>query len=86
MIDAERAETNSLQEVQKQIPTTVGSTQSPSQTLAEAEPPIDKKTLFRLIAAGYSFFCAGINDGSLGVIIPYLLRSYDISTNFVSIW
>ena len=51
----------------------------------DVQPPIDKATLLRLIAAGYSFFCAGVNDGSLGPLIPYLLRSYGISTNFVSI-
>ena len=46
---------------------------------------LTRATKMRLICAGYSFFCAGVNDGSLGPIIPYLLSSYNINTNFVSI-
>ena len=37
------------------------------------------------ISIGYAFFCAGVNDGSLGPLIPYLLASYNISTSFISI-
>ena len=51
----------------------------------DTQPPIDGATLVRLVCAGYSFYCAGVNDGSLGPLIPYLIRSYSISTNFVSI-
>ena len=50
-----------------------------------AEAPLTFDTKLRLIVAGYSFFCAGVNDGSLGPIIPYLLTTYNINTNFVSI-
>ena len=39
----------------------------------------------KIFSAGVSFFVAGINDGSLGSIIPYLLKEYAISTNMVSI-
>lgn len=37
------------------------------------------------LSISYAFFCAGINDGSLGPLIPYLLRTYSIQTSFVSI-
>lgn len=56
-----------------------------AQQSVDAQPPIDRSTLLPLICAGYSFFCAGVNDDSLGPLIPYLIRSYSIGTNFVSI-
>lgn len=56
-----------------------------SQQQVDAVAPMTKADLIRVFTAGYAFFCAGVNDGSLGPIIPYLLRSYNIGTNFVSI-
>ena len=47
--------------------------------------PLTRGTIFKMISAGFSFFFAGCNDGSLGALIPYLLQSYHISTAFVSI-
>ncbi|KAJ6443471.1 MFS transporter [Purpureocillium lavendulum] len=38
----------------------------------------------KLMSAGFSFFVAGVNDGSLGALIPYLIREYAISTAIVS--
>ena len=34
-------------------------------------PSLDKRTLLRLVSAGFSFLVAGVNDGSLGVLIPW---------------
>ena len=51
----------------------------------EPAPEMTKADLIRLIAAGFGFFCSGVNDGSLGPLIPYILREYQINTNFVSI-
>lgn len=51
----------------------------------DAVQPLRMKDYLKLISAGYSFFCAGVNDGSLGPLIPYVLRSYNISTNLVSV-
>ncbi|OQE24486.1 hypothetical protein PENSTE_c007G04641 [Penicillium steckii] len=39
----------------------------------------------KIISAGVSFFVAGVNDGSLGSLIPYIIRDYNVSTNMVSI-
>lgn len=72
-----------LEEIERQNPAGGGIEQDVQQV--NAVPSIDRATLLKLICAGYSFFCAGINDGSLGPLIPYLLRSYSINTNFVSI-
>lgn len=58
-----------------------------SHHVAEAENTqgLAKADLIRLLVAGFAFFCSGINDGSLGPLIPYILRQYQINTNFVSI-
>lgn len=49
-------------------------------------PPsgLDKATYLKLVSTGLAFFVAGINDGSIGALIPYILREYDISTAIVS--
>ncbi|KAL2851561.1 major facilitator superfamily domain-containing protein [Aspergillus pseudoustus] len=50
-----------------------------------AEPPVPRLLLVKLISSGFSFFVAGINDGSLGALIPYIRNEYGIDTNVVSI-
>ncbi|KAI8965707.1 MFS general substrate transporter [Daldinia sp. FL1419] len=39
----------------------------------------------KLIVAGYSFFCAGVNDGTLGPLIPYIISSFAIGTGEIAI-
>ncbi|KAI0469689.1 MFS general substrate transporter [Xylariaceae sp. FL0804] len=39
----------------------------------------------KLAVAGYSFFCAGVNDGTLGPLIPYFLSSFGIGTGEIAI-
>ncbi|KAI0379911.1 MFS general substrate transporter [Hypomontagnella monticulosa] len=41
--------------------------------------------MLKLIVAGYSFFCAGVNDGTLGPLIPYIIRSFGIGTGEIAI-
>ncbi|KAL4931842.1 putative MFS transporter [Aspergillus undulatus] len=48
-------------------------------------PPAPRLLLLKLISSGFSFFVAGINDGSLGALIPHIRQEYDIDTNMVSI-
>ncbi|KAJ5094662.1 Major facilitator superfamily domain general substrate transporter [Penicillium angulare] len=55
------------------------------QELEPAIPPQPKWLYPKIFSAGVSFFVAGINDGSLGSLIPYVIRSYDIGTNMVSL-
>lgn len=38
----------------------------------------------KLIVAGFSFFCAGVNDGTLGPLIPYILATFKIGTGEVA--
>lgn len=56
-------------------------------TLAFQEPetPQTKWLYFKVLSAGFSFFVAGVNDGSLGSVIPYVMISYKINTDMVSI-
>lgn len=44
----------------------------------------DFKTYLRLISVGFSFFVAGVNDGSIGALLPYIIRDYGITTAIVS--
>ncbi|KAG8159612.1 hypothetical protein KVR01_010249 [Diaporthe batatas] len=39
----------------------------------------------KIFSVGYSFFCAGINDSTLGPLIPYLLKSFSIGTGMVAV-
>ncbi|KAF7586164.1 hypothetical protein BBP40_009339 [Aspergillus hancockii] len=48
----------------------------------EPQPP---RLLLKLISAGFAFFVAGVNDGSLGSLIPYIREAYHIDTNMVAI-
>ncbi|KAI1076268.1 MFS general substrate transporter [Whalleya microplaca] len=47
---------------------------------SEASTPV-----LKLIVAGYSFFCAGVNDGTLGPLIPYIISSFGIGTGEIAI-
>ncbi|THC94356.1 hypothetical protein EYZ11_006154 [Aspergillus tanneri] len=49
----------------------------------ESESP--PRLLLKLISAGFAFFVAGINDGSLGALIPYIREAYQIDTNLVAV-
>lgn len=55
--------------------------------LEDSEPnqPHTKWLYPKIFSAGVSFFVAGVNDGSLGSLIPYIIRSYDIGTNMVAV-
>lgn len=43
-----------------------------------------KGTYLKLISVGFSFFVAGVNDGSIGALLPYVIREYHINTAIVS--
>lgn len=47
--------------------------------------PITFLIAMKLSSACFAFFVAGINDGSLGSLIPYMLSGYRIGTGSVSI-
>ena len=39
----------------------------------------------KLFSCSLSFFCAGVDGGSLGTLIPYFSRYYDVSLGSVAI-
>lgn len=39
----------------------------------------------KVFSAALAFFNTGINDGSIGALIPYILRGYDITTAWMAI-
>ncbi|KAG8625186.1 hypothetical protein KVT40_006937 [Elsinoe batatas] len=45
---------------------------------------IKRADVLRIATAGFSFFVAGVHDGSLGTLIPYITRTYQISTGSIA--
>lgn len=56
----------------------------PSNAVEAANTP-GPLPILKLISSGASFLVAGINDGSLGALIPYMITTYHISTSKVSL-
>ncbi|KAH8429378.1 uncharacterized protein LDX57_007042 [Aspergillus melleus] len=56
-----------------------------SMQVEQHEEPAPPRLLLKLVSAGFAFFVAGLNDGSLGALIPYIRESYHIDTNLVSV-
>jgi hypothetical protein len=42
------------------------------------------QTKLRMISCGVSFFVAGVNDGSLGALLPYVIRTHGLTTAIAS--
>jgi len=57
---------------------------SPSSATADARVSLSFSVGIKLTSAAFAFFCAGTNDGSLGALVPYLLRGYSVGTGSVS--
>ncbi|KAM0272554.1 hypothetical protein ACHAQH_008664 [Verticillium albo-atrum] len=61
-------------------------TEPPTPTLVEEAPAgLDRATKLKLLAAGVSFFVSGTNDGSIGALVPYFIRDYELSTAVASV-
>jgi fucose permease len=58
---------------------------SSSAIMFTAEAPLTRPIALKLASAAYAFFVAGVNDGSLGALLPYALRGYRITTGPVAI-
>lgn len=57
------------------------------QVLDNETPPetkSDRQTYLKLISVAFSFFVAGVNDGSIGALVPYIIRDYGVNTAIVS--
>ena len=53
----------------------------PAVTTIELTPLVRLKVL----SAAFAFFNTGVNDGSLGALIPYILRDYSITTAWMAL-
>lgn len=42
------------------------------------------KLRLKVISAGFAFCVAGINDGSLGPLVPHIRESYDIQEDKIA--
>lgn len=49
------------------------------------ETALTRTNLLKVLATSLSFFFAGNNDGSLGALTPYILRTYNIGTGYVAL-
>ncbi|KAM0465889.1 hypothetical protein ACHAPV_000836 [Trichoderma viride] len=59
---------------------------NPRETQPEEGPDegLNKLAYLRLSSISLAFFVAGTNDGSIGALIPYVIREYNVSTAIVS--
>ncbi|KAF2683066.1 MFS general substrate transporter [Lentithecium fluviatile CBS 122367] len=46
---------------------------------------LNRKNALKLLAAAFSFLFAGTNDGSLGALTPYVLRTYSVGTEDIAL-
>lgn len=57
-----------------------GSVERQSDDAAQPDP---ERSFLKLMSAAFSFFVAGLNDGSLGALLPYVLQTWALSLNLV---
>jgi hypothetical protein len=55
----------------------------PDSEAQERSKPVIPK--FKILAAGFSFFCAGVDGATLGPLLPYIIRSFTINAGEVAI-
>ncbi|RGP72602.1 hypothetical protein FLONG3_6610 [Fusarium longipes] len=54
----------------------------PPQSSSSSKPKT--ADLLKILSAGFSFFVAGVNDGSIGALVPHIIRDYRVTTAIVS--
>lgn len=58
---------------------------SPAAAAAAASPTKpDPVPYLKITSACFCFFIGGVNIGSVGALIPYIIRDYNVSTAIVS--
>jgi hypothetical protein len=55
----------------------------PSSEAQQQPKPVIPKV--QLLAAGFSFFCAGVDGATLGPLLPYIIQSFTINAGEVAI-
>lgn len=85
----EQTETQPIRMMQMRSSTDQTQMQSSGQNqipLRESPPkPVVPRRNLKLFSAGFSFFVAGTNDGSMGALLPYMLEYYGIDTSLVAV-
>lgn len=51
----------------------------------DVPPSLVKRLHLKLFSAAFSFFVAGANDGSMGALLPYILKDYHIGTGLIAL-
>ncbi|KAF3770790.1 MFS general substrate transporter [Cryphonectria parasitica EP155] len=54
-------------------------------TTTTTSPPSPPWLRLKIFGVAFSFFCAGINDSTLGPLVPYMLTSFSIGTGQIAI-
>ncbi|KAI1805474.1 MFS general substrate transporter [Daldinia bambusicola] len=74
----------SAKDAEASTPVTAEEGDSPAEDtdVVRSEP---ETPFVKLLVAGYSFFCAGVNDGTLGPLIPYIISSFRVGTGEIAI-
>src|SRR5690349_15817441 len=67
------------------LPTSNTPTDSEANDANATHAPLTFLVKTKLTSAALAFFTAGVNDGSLGAVVPYILRTYNIATGSVAI-
>ena len=76
----EQTEIHSMERIQIH---STAQTQIPSQ---ETPPkPVVLRRNMKLLSAGFSFFVAGTNDGSIGALLPYIIQYYNVNTSLIAV-
>jgi hypothetical protein len=52
---------------------------------SDPAPAAKALPIFKVASASFSFFCAGVDGGTLGPLIPYIIKSFAIGTGEVAI-
>lgn len=86
------ATTSTLTEAAEAIPLPERTQQRGTRSSSLSPPDISqtphtrfsKGIYLKLISVGFSFFVAGVGDGSIGALLPYVINEYNINTAIVS--
>jgi len=57
----------------------------PDEEIDEGETGLTTNSILKLVAASFGYFFAGTNDGSLGALTPYIIRTYAIGTQHIAL-
>ncbi|KIW61817.1 hypothetical protein PV05_01897 [Exophiala xenobiotica] len=56
-----------------------------TRSISRPEEPQTARSMLKLICAGFSFFYAGTNDGTIGPLLPYILRRYKVDSALATV-